>query len=191
VPLSEHEQRLLEQLERALQDEDPKFASALQGARLRARLRLRLMLAGLGMLLGLAALVYGLVATHHLPALEIAGGAVFVGSAWIAWTCWRRMPAPGEIVPAVKIKQAPLPGRRRCFGGPVQHVRGSMRSSASKAASAGAAATRAPPADTKPRSSAACGARAGGSSRARSWGARRRAGGRRGRRRRLGRRARG
>ncbi|HEX4788396.1 MAG TPA: DUF3040 domain-containing protein [Actinospica sp.] len=106
MPLSEHEQRLLEQLERALQDEDPKFASALQGARLRARLRLRLMLAGLGMVLGLAALVYGLVATHHLPALEIAGGAVFVGSSWIAWTCWRRMPAPGEIVPAVKIKQA-------------------------------------------------------------------------------------
>ncbi|MBR7829759.1 DUF3040 domain-containing protein [Actinospica sp. MGRD01-02] len=114
MPLSEHEQRLLEQLERALQDEDPKFASALQGDRLRRRLKLRLLLACVGMLLGIAALVYGLVATHHLPALEIAGGAVFVGCAWIAWTCWRRMPAPGEIVPAVKAKAA----RRASTGGP-------------------------------------------------------------------------
>lgn len=113
MPLSEHEQRLLEQLERALQDEDPKFASALQGDRVRRRLRLRLMLAGVGMLVGLGALVYGLVAGHHMTALEISGGAVFVACAWIAWTCWRRMPAPGEIVPAVKIKAA-----RRASSGP-------------------------------------------------------------------------
>lgn len=112
MPLSEHEQRLLEQLERALQDEDPKFASALQGARLRARLKLRLLLAGIGMLLGLAGLVYGLVAPRHLTALAIAGGVVFLGCAWVAWTSWRRMPAPGEIVPAVRIKQA-----RRASGG--------------------------------------------------------------------------
>jgi hypothetical protein len=65
------------------------------------------------MLLGLAALVYGLVAAHHMTALEISGGAVFVACSWIAWTCWRRMPAPGEIVPAVKIKAA-----RRASSGP-------------------------------------------------------------------------
>jgi hypothetical protein len=106
VPLSDHEQRLLEQLERALQDEDPKFASALQGARLRGRLRLRLLLAGLGVLIGLAALVYGLVSTQHLLAVEVAGAAVAVGSGWVAWTAWRRMPAPGEIVPAAKVKAA-------------------------------------------------------------------------------------
>ena len=113
MPLSEHEQRLLEQLERALQDEDPKFASALLGDRLRGRLRLRLLLACLGMLIGLAALVYGIVSTHHLLALEVAGGAVALGGAWIAWGSWRRMPAPGEIVPAVKIKAA-----RRASSGP-------------------------------------------------------------------------
>ena len=106
MPLSDHEQRLLEQLERALQDEDPKFASALQGSRLRGRLRLRLLLAGLGVLLGLAALCYGLVSARHLLALEVAGGAVAVGCAWLAWVLWRRMPAPGEFVPAAKIKAA-------------------------------------------------------------------------------------
>ena len=117
MPLSDHEQRLLEQLERALQDEDPKFASALQGARLRGRLRLRLLLAGLGMLIGLAALVYGLVSTQHLLALEVAGGAVALGGAWIGWTSWRRMPAPGEIVPAAKAKAARRASAARASGG--------------------------------------------------------------------------
>ena len=112
MPLSEHEQRLLEQLERALQDEDPKFASALQGARLRGRLRLRLLLAGLGVLLGVAGLVYGIIATPRLISLAVIGGAVALGSAWVAWGSWRRMPAPGEIVPAAKLKAA-----RKASGG--------------------------------------------------------------------------
>jgi hypothetical protein len=106
VPLSDHEQRLLEQLERALQDEDPKFASALQGSRLRGSLKLRLRLAVLGVLLGLAALVYGLVAPHHVVAAEIAGAVVAVLCAYVAWSSWRRMPAPGEIAPAARVKAA-------------------------------------------------------------------------------------
>lgn len=108
MPLSEHEQRLLEQLERALQDEDPKFASALQGSRLRGRLRLRLLLACAGVLIGLAALGYGLFTEHptHLLALEIAGGVVAAVCLWLAFTIWRRMPAPGEIAPAAKLKAA-------------------------------------------------------------------------------------
>jgi len=32
MPLSEHEQRLLEQMEKALYAEDPKFATSLRGA---------------------------------------------------------------------------------------------------------------------------------------------------------------
>jgi len=105
VPLSEHEQRLLEQLERALQDEDPKFASALQGSRLRGRLRLRLVLAGLGVLLGLAALGYGIFSAHQLG-LEILGAVIAAGCAWLAWSAWRHLPAPGEIAPAVRVKAA-------------------------------------------------------------------------------------
>jgi hypothetical protein len=103
VPLSEHEQRLLEQLERALQDEDPKFASALQGSRLRGRLRLRLVTALIGVLLGLAAL--GLGVSAHRVALEVAGGLIALCCAFAAWSSWRRMPAPGEIVPATKLRK--------------------------------------------------------------------------------------
>lgn len=105
MPLSEHEQRLLEQLERALQDEDPKFASALQGSRLRGKLRLRLVLAGLGVLLGLAALGYGIFSAHQLG-VEVLGVIVAVGCGWLAWNTWRHLPAPGEIAPAARVKAA-------------------------------------------------------------------------------------
>ena len=54
MPLSEHEQRLLDQIERALYAEDPKFASNVRGARLRSPSRRR-------RLQGIAVFVLGLV----------------------------------------------------------------------------------------------------------------------------------
>jgi hypothetical protein len=39
VPLSEHEQRLLDQIERALYQEDPKFASTVRQTDLRTHMR--------------------------------------------------------------------------------------------------------------------------------------------------------
>jgi hypothetical protein len=102
VPLSEHEQRLLEQMERALHAEDPKFASALQGGRLRRRLRRRAGLALVGALAGAALVVYGVVGDR--VAFDVAGGAVLVACAWLAWSIWRRVPAPGQIVPAFRLR---------------------------------------------------------------------------------------
>jgi hypothetical protein len=102
VPLSEHEQRLLEQMERALHAEDPKFASALQGDKLRRRLRRRLILAVVGVLAGGALIGYGVVAKR--AAIDVAGGVVVLVCAWLAWTLWRRVPAPGQIVPAFKLR---------------------------------------------------------------------------------------
>ena len=46
MPLSEEELRLLEQMERALVEEDPKFASTLRGTSLRRSARRRAILAG-------------------------------------------------------------------------------------------------------------------------------------------------
>ena len=45
MPLSENEQRLLEQMERALHAEDPKFATTMSGADLRSHYRRRALLA--------------------------------------------------------------------------------------------------------------------------------------------------
>ena len=52
VPLSEEELRLLEQMERALVQEDPKLASTLRGTAMRRAAHRRMILAILGFLVG-------------------------------------------------------------------------------------------------------------------------------------------
>jgi Protein of unknown function (DUF3040) len=59
VPLSEHEQHQLEQMEQALYAEDPKFASQMQGSAARALLRRRLSIGGAGVIAGLGLVVLG------------------------------------------------------------------------------------------------------------------------------------
>jgi hypothetical protein len=61
VPLSEHEQHLLEQMEQALYAEDPKFASQMQGSAARARLRRGLTIGAGGVVAGLGLVVLGVV----------------------------------------------------------------------------------------------------------------------------------
>jgi hypothetical protein len=95
VPLSDHEQRLLEQMERALYAEDPKFATTMRGADLRRRYRRRAIVAAFVFLLGIAVLMTGAVTTQ-IP-VGVAGFVVMLGSAWYAVTSWRRVPAAGEI----------------------------------------------------------------------------------------------
>ncbi len=68
MPLSEHEQRLLEQMEQQLSVEDPKFASAMRGSVARAKARRRIIFGSLGVILGLGLVLLG-----------VARGAVVVG----------------------------------------------------------------------------------------------------------------
>lgn len=63
MPLSEHEQRLLEQIERALYAEDPKFASSVRGGRLRRPTRRRRAQGIALFVVGLVLLVTGIVLT--------------------------------------------------------------------------------------------------------------------------------
>jgi Protein of unknown function (DUF3040) len=62
VPLSEHEQRLLEQIERALVDDDPKFASSVRTGDRRLKARRKLQLGAFLVVVGMAVLVGGAVA---------------------------------------------------------------------------------------------------------------------------------
>jgi Protein of unknown function (DUF3040) len=78
VPLSEHEQRLLEQIERALVDDDPKFASSVRSGDRRLKARRKLQLGVVLVVVGLAVLVGGAVA--HSVLLGVLGFLVmFVG----------------------------------------------------------------------------------------------------------------
>ena len=92
MPLSEHEQRLLDQIERALYAEDPKFASNVRGARMRS-LSHRRRLQGIALfVLGLLLLGAGVVLPFRpvrIPVLSVL--AFLVMFAWaVGALCSRR-----------------------------------------------------------------------------------------------------
>jgi hypothetical protein len=87
VPLSEEELRLLEQMERALAAEDPKFVSALQGRTLRRMARMRTIAAGVVFVGGVALLMGGAMA--QMTWLGIVGFLVMLGSATVGLAAWR------------------------------------------------------------------------------------------------------
>ncbi|MEW2382038.1 DUF3040 domain-containing protein [Micromonospora sp. NPDC047707] len=91
MPLSEHEQRLFEQIERSLA-EDPKFASAVRASDPRFHARRRLLVAAVAIIVGLALLVYGVVITTAL--VSVAGFVVMLASAAFAVQSHRRAQSP-------------------------------------------------------------------------------------------------
>jgi hypothetical protein len=78
VPLSDHEQRLLDEIEQALYADDPKFAASVRAARTRSRTRRSAVLCLLGVLAGLALVLVGLIAT--IIALSVIGFVLVVAS---------------------------------------------------------------------------------------------------------------
>jgi hypothetical protein len=88
VPLSEHEQRQLEQIEQALYREDPKFGRFVRSSDPRVHYKRKLVQALVGILIGAGALAAGVV-THRLY-LEAAGAAVMLLSLVWAMISWRR-----------------------------------------------------------------------------------------------------
>jgi hypothetical protein len=87
VPLSEEELRLLEQMERALVEEDPKFASTLRGTTLRQSARRKAILAGAIFVGGVVVLMTGVIA--ELPVVGIVGFVIMLVSATIGLTVLR------------------------------------------------------------------------------------------------------
>jgi hypothetical protein len=87
VPLSEEELRLLEQMERALVEEDPKFASTLRGTTLRQSARRKAILAGVVFVGGIVVLMTGVIAEQ--PIVGILGFLVMLVSATIGLTVLR------------------------------------------------------------------------------------------------------
>ncbi|MFZ2503135.1 MAG: DUF3040 domain-containing protein [Nocardioides sp.] len=94
MPLSEEELRLLEQMERALVAEDPKFASTLRGTTLRHVARRRAILAGIALVGGMAILLAGAMSTNTI--IGILGFVVMLISATIAVTALRSRPV-GQV----------------------------------------------------------------------------------------------
>jgi hypothetical protein len=92
MPLSDHEQRMLDQIESALYAEDPKFASSVRGGSLRAPSARRRLQGVALFVIGLALLVCGvafratMIGSSHFPILSVFGFIIMFGGVVYAIT---------------------------------------------------------------------------------------------------------
>ena len=89
MPLSEHEQRQLDQIERALYAEDPKFAQAVRAKDPRVHYKRRVVEAAIGFLLGVGLLLAGVIS--KLTVVGVAGFVVMLACSMWALSSWRHM----------------------------------------------------------------------------------------------------
>ncbi|HXB48000.1 MAG TPA: DUF3040 domain-containing protein [Streptosporangiaceae bacterium] len=89
VPLSEHEQRQLEQIEQALYSEHPRLARAMRAKDPKVHYRRRVVQAAVGFLLGVGMVVAGIFLKYDW--LVAAGVAVLLLSGIMAVVSYRRM----------------------------------------------------------------------------------------------------
>jgi Protein of unknown function (DUF3040) len=121
VPLSEHEQRLLDQIERALYQEDPKFASSVRRTDLRTHMRRRLRRAAAVLVVGFVLLIAGAVIPNLMVGL--AGFVVMLGALLLALSSWKRLgsgSAPSPPLRAVGSEARSRPGRAAKAGRPAR-----------------------------------------------------------------------
>ena len=89
MPLSEHEQRQLEQIEQALYADYPRFANAVRSSDPRVHYKRRVVEAALGFLLGVGMLVAGVVTKYIW--IGVAGFVVMLACSMWALTSYRHM----------------------------------------------------------------------------------------------------
>jgi DUF3040 family protein len=89
VPLSEHEQRQLEQIEQALYREDRRLARLVRSSDPRVHYRRRVVQSAFGLIVGAGMVAAGVV-VHMIP-LAVAGFAVLLLSGLWALSSWRHV----------------------------------------------------------------------------------------------------
>jgi hypothetical protein len=94
VPLSEHEQRLLDQIEQALYAEDPKWANTVRISDPRSHYKRRLVKAVIGFVLGIVLLMVGVVIVV-IP-LGVGGFVVMLAACLWGLSSWKRMNGFGD-----------------------------------------------------------------------------------------------
>jgi hypothetical protein len=111
VPLSDHEQRLLEQIERALYAEDPKFASTVSSTDLRTHARRRVRRAIVLLVLGLGGLLAGVIT--GTIALGVAGFCLMLFALVYAASQYKKIGGRPDLRVAGSDKPAPRRGKQR------------------------------------------------------------------------------
>ncbi|MFG1701852.1 DUF3040 domain-containing protein [Nonomuraea sp. M3C6] len=108
MPLSEHEQRLLDQIEQALYAEDPKWANTVRISDPRSHYKRRLVKASIGFALGVVIMMVGVVMS--LIWLGVGGFVVMLAACLWGLSSWKRMNGFGDSPPASGT--APPPGKQ-------------------------------------------------------------------------------
>jgi hypothetical protein len=116
VPLSEHEQRQLEQIEQALYADYPRFANAVRASDPRVHYKRRVIEAALGFLLGVGMLVAGVVT--KIIWVGVAGFVVMLVCSMWALSSYRHMTgvASGKGPARPKERRSSRAGRSRAQG---------------------------------------------------------------------------
>ena len=106
MPLSEHEQRELEQIEQAFRASDPRFADAVRAADPRVHYKRRIIGAALGFLAGVGLLLAGVAA--NVIAIAVAGFVVMLACSLWAVTSYQRMTgsATAKVRRSGKVRRA-------------------------------------------------------------------------------------
>jgi hypothetical protein len=95
MALSEKEQRLLEQMEAALEAEDPRLANALRGSQ-RRWYRSRVVIAFVAFALGVTTLVVGME-VH--PLVSVLGFVIMLVATVVGLTAWQLPGGPADVGP--------------------------------------------------------------------------------------------
>ncbi len=125
MPLSEHEQRQLEQIEQALYREDPKFGRLVRSSDPRVHYKRKLVQALIGVVVGAGLLAAGVVTRHHVY-LEAAGAAIMLLSLVWAVVSWRRHLARVRPAKPARAKAKTKGQVRSAPGRPAQSRRARM-----------------------------------------------------------------
>lgn len=111
VPLSEHEQRQLEQIEQALYSEDPKFVHTVRSSDPRVHYKRRAFQAVAGFVLGVGLLLGGVISQYIW--IWVAGFVVMLGCSMWALSSWRHI---NGMSVALGIARPKATSRRRKLG---------------------------------------------------------------------------
>jgi Protein of unknown function (DUF3040) len=112
VPLSEHEQRQLEQIEQALYTDYPKLAQAVRSQDPRVHYKRRAVQAAVGFFLGVGLLLAGVIS--KIIFVGVGGFVVMLACAMWALTSWRHMGGivSGRGASVARGQSLPRRGRR-------------------------------------------------------------------------------
>jgi Protein of unknown function (DUF3040) len=112
VPLSEHEQRQLEQIEQALYSDYPKLAQSVRSQDPKIHYKRRVVEAAIGFLIGVGMLLAGVI-SKIIP-VGVGGFLVMLACAMWALTSWRHMGGivSGQGLGVARPAEAPR-GRRK------------------------------------------------------------------------------